>query len=99
MVSHKKAHKAHKAQKKLFWLFVLYVPFVALLGCGCDVAGTGAKRNVLAGGGYLDFAIAFVTIFVERIVSKHVLRAKLGCDLCESIRKGAESVCAKQPPT
>ena len=86
-VSHKKAHKAQKAHNNSFMPYVLYVLFVALLCGGGEIAGAGADRHVLASARDLDLAIAFVALFVERIVPEHVLRAQLGCDLRERIRQ------------
>src|SRR6185369_16409979 len=92
-VSHKKAHKAHND------FLCAFCAFLWLL-CSCrEVAWAGANRHVLASGCYLNLAIAVVAVFVELIIAKHVLRAKLGGDLSKSIRKRSESVGAQQPPT
>ena len=48
---------------------------------GGEVAGAGAQDHVLARGRYFDLAITIVTVFVQRIVTKQVLRAELRRDL------------------
>jgi len=53
-----------------------FVPFMAQLFCGGgDVTGAGADRDVLSGRLNFDLSITVVAVFVEGVITEHVLSA------------------------
>src|SRR5690242_12445245 len=71
-------HKEHKT-------ISCFCALCGLSGVRREIPGARANRNVLARRRHLDVAIVVVALFLERIVTEHVLSAELGCDLRERI--------------
>src|SRR5215213_1414421 len=67
-----------------------------LTSLGSEVAGASADYHVFAGRLNFDLPVALVAFFVERVVAKHVLRAKLSSDLPKCVRQRRDRVRAQK---